>query len=201
MQPAAVHEGRGLAIEEALDRATEQRELRVAAEGDHRREVEPSGEPGAYPMEVAARDLEGASRLDQPQMIVHGFERHQGRGAIERRVAPRPDKHDEQDERGRQRRARKRLREQARPRGASALGSGDPGGQPPLESARRCVLRQASLEDLAQSLLDRVLVRAVRTACEVSPHRLVHGRREEAALVVEEMDAGVVALGGHRASP
>src|SRR5258708_16990525 len=79
-----VDEGGRLAVEEPRERAAAQRHVAIAAERQHRREVEAALEPGPHAMAVAALDLERPLRLHDPQVIADRLAHHGGGGGARR---------------------------------------------------------------------------------------------------------------------
>jgi len=193
------HEDRRLAIEVVADGAAPQREVVVAQEAHHRREVEAPLEPRLDLVHAAALDVERMLAREQPQVVVHRLGDHDlaavGPRIVERQRGEHQHRHREGGD------------QQAAPvpptrsRGLVDRRGGRLGrprrGQPALEREGGRVGGQAVLERLAQEGVGRLLVGAGVAAGHVAPERLSLLGGQAAALGVEQERARFVA--GHRA--
>ena len=176
VQAAVEHEHRRLAVEVVADRAAPQREVVVAQEADHRREVEPPLEPRLDLVHAAALDVERVLAREQAQVIVDRLGHHRRAGAARSLVVER--------QRGQQQHAHRERGHQgaapARPPPGRRRRGGRVGprrGEPALQRQRGRVLGQAALEGLAQERLGRRLVGAGLARGQVALERARAGRR------------------------
>ena len=194
MEPARVDEHRGLPVAEVAEAAALQRKVGVAFEGDHRREIQSTGEPRLDLVQAAPLDVERPRAGQQTQMVVHRLGHH--RGLLARRARRRALVVDErrrnENHRGRGQRRRQRRSPAAPPRARGGR-LGPPGGEPTLERERGGVLGQALLEQPRELLLDGVGPDAVGTAVEVSAHGVLRLGPQTALLIVEQVQPDFVA--------
>ena len=104
VQPAVEDEDRRLAIHVVADRAAPQREVVVAQEAHHRREVEASLEPRLDLVHAAALDVERMLAREQAQVVVDRLGHHDRAGSARLRVVER--------QRGQQQHAQRQGRDQ-----------------------------------------------------------------------------------------
>jgi len=188
------HEDGRLAVEVVADRAASQREVVVAQEAHHRREVEASLEPRLDLVHAPALDVDRMLTREQAQVVVDRLRHHGRAGSVRRLVVER--------QRGQQQHAQRQGRDQgaapARPPRGRRRGRVGPGrGEPTLQRERRRVLGQTVLEHLAQERLGRLLVSASLAPGHVSLEQRAPIRGQAPTLGVQQQRARLVA--GHRA--
>jgi hypothetical protein len=196
VQAARIDEHCGLAVAEIAHGASPEREVGVALERHHRREVQAALEPRLHLVQAAALDVQPVLAGEHAQVIVHRLGHHArllthraGRAlVVERR------RHHQHHGGGQGRHQRRSPPAPPRERGG---GRRPPGGQPPLERQRRRVLGQTELEHRGQLVLERVQPGTGSAALQVGPNLVPRGRGQAIALIVQEPEPDVLAA--HRA--
>jgi hypothetical protein len=190
VQSAPVYGDGGAPIQKILDGATAQREIGVAREGDRRGEIELAGEPRPDLVHVAARHVESIGPGQDAQMIVHRLA-HEPVGASAPRLGHEVEARHDQQRRGD---GCAHPPPWASCRGARSDRRRPLRGQATLQRERGAVLRQLSLQLLAQQPLGDFRARAAHAPVEMRVQRRHRRRVEATALLVEQRRAGCLAI-------